>query len=126
MAEYRTSGTINIGSQPPQSIWTVVSGDTASFKMYVQDDAGNPLVIEDWSIQMDFYREGATSNPIVSTTPAADEDDGPGEFTVFVSASETSLLQSGDVFDIKMSLPANVIVWTVLQGTMNVIEDITG
>ena len=126
MAEYRTSGTISIGSQPPQSIWTVVSGDTASFKMYVQDDAGNPLTIGDWTIEMDFYREGATSNPILSVTPAADEDDGPGEFTVFVSSTESALLQSDDVFDIKMSLPLNVIVWTVLQGTMNVLEDITG
>ena len=126
MAEYRTSGTISIGSQPPQSIWTVVSGDTASFKMYVQDDSGNPLVIGDWTIVMDFYREGATSNPIVSVNPAADEDDGPGEFTVFLSSTETALLQSEDVFDIKMSLPANAIVWTVLQGTMNVLEDITG
>lgn len=126
MAEYRTSGTISIGSQPPQSIWTIVSGDTASFKMYVQDDAGNPLVIDDWTIEMDFYRESSTSNPILSVTPAADEDDGPGEFTVFLAASETVLLQSNDVFDIKMSLPANAIVWTVLQGTMNVLEDITG
>lgn len=126
MAEYRTNGTISIGSQPPQSIWTIVSGDTASFKMYVQDDSGNPLVIGDWTIVMDFYREGATSNPILSVTPAADEDDGPGEFTVFVSSSESALLQSDDVFDIKMSLPLDVIVWTVLQGTMNVLEDITG
>ena len=126
MAEYRTSGTISIGSQPPQSIWTVVSGDTASFKMYVQDDAGNPLVIADWTIEMDFYRDGATSNPILTVNPEADEDDGPGEFTVFLSSTETTLLQSDDVFDIKMSLPLNVVVWTVLQGTMNVLEDITG
>ena len=126
MAEYRTTGTISIGSQPPQSVWTVVSGDTASFKMYVQDDAGNPLVVNDWSIEMDFYRQGATSNPVLTVTPAADEDDGPGEFTVFLASSETAILESDDVFDIKMSLPANAIVWTVLQGTMNVLEDITG
>lgn len=125
MAEYRTSGTISIGSQPPQSIWTVVSGDTASFKMYVQDDAGNPLVIGDWTVKMDFYREGATSNPVLSITPAADEDDGPGEFTVFLSAAQSELLQSEDTFDIQMSLPLDLIVWTVLQGKMNMIQDIT-
>ena len=94
--------------------------------MYVQDDAGNPLIIEDWTIEMDFYREGATSNPILTVTPEADEDDGPGEFTVYLSSTQTTLLQSDDVFDIKMSLPLNLVVWTVLQGTMNVLEDITG
>jgi len=126
MAQYRNQSPYQIGSQPPQSVWTVVSGDTASFKMYVQDDSGNPLVIEDWTIAMDFYREGSTSNPILSVTPAADEDDGPGEFTVYLSSAQTLLLQSDDVFDIKMSLPLDLIVWTVLQGKMNMLEDITG
>lgn len=125
MANYRTSGTISIGNQPPQSLWTIVSGDTASFKMYVQDDAGNPLVIEDWTIAMDFYRP-STSTVVLSVTPEADPDDGPGEFTVFLAYNETSLLQTDDEFDIQLSLnPGNSIVWTVLQGTVKMIEDIT-
>lgn len=125
MAQYRNQSPYQIGSEPPQSVWTIVSGDTASFKMYVQDDSGNPLVIGDWSIEMDFYREGATSNPILTINPEADEDDGPGEFTVFLSSAESELLQSDDLFDIQMSLPADIIVWTVLQGRVNVIQDIT-
>jgi hypothetical protein len=125
MAQYRSQSPYQIGSEPPQSVWTIVRGDTASFKMYVQDDSGNPLVIGDWSIEMDFYREGATSNPILTVTPSADLDDGPGEFTVFLESDETENLQTDDEFDIQMSLPANEIVWTVLQGTIKMIEDIT-
>jgi len=125
MAEYRTVGPTSIGSEPPQSVWTVVSGDTASFKMYVQDDAGNPLTIADWTIVMDFYRPSTTSI-VLTTVPAADEDDGPGEFTVYLEYDETEFLETGDVFDIKMSFSGNIIVWTVLQGSMNILEDVTG
>jgi hypothetical protein len=125
MAQYRSQSPYQIGSEPPQSVWTIVRGDTASFKMYVQDDSGNPLVIGDWSIEMDFYREGATSNPILTVTPSADPDDGPGEFTVFLASSETEILETDDKFDIQMSLPADEVVWTVLQGTVKMIEDIT-
>jgi hypothetical protein len=93
--------------------------------MYVQDDSGSPLVIEDWSIEMNFNRESSSSNPILTITPAADPDDGPGEFTVFLAYDETEILQTNDEFDIKMSLPLNEVVWTVLQGKVLMIEDIT-
>jgi hypothetical protein len=125
MAQYRSQSPYQIGSEPPQSVWTIVSGDTASFKMYVQDDSGSPLVIEDWSIEMNFNRESSSSNPILTITPAADPDDGPGEFTVFLAYDETEILQTNDEFDIKMSLPLNEVVWTVLQGKVLMIEDIT-
>ena len=125
MAQYRSQSPYQIGSEPPQSVWTIVRGDTASFKMYVQDDSGSPLIIEDWTIEMDFNREGSTSNPILTINPAADPDDGPGEFTVFLAYDETEILQTNDQFDIQMSLPMNAIVWTVLQGKVSMIEDIT-
>ena len=64
MAQYRNQTPYQIGSEPPQSIWTIVRGDTASFKMYVQDDNGDPLVIEDWTITMDFAR--STTSSIIS------------------------------------------------------------
>lgn len=124
MANYRNQSPYQIGSEPPQSVWTIVRGDTASFKMYVQDDSGNPLVIEDWNISMDFYRPSTTS-VVLTVTPEADPDDGPGEFTVFLAHDETEILQTNDEFDIQMSLTANAIVWTVLQGTVKMIEDIT-
>lgn len=125
MAQYRNQSPYQIGSIPPQSVWTIVRGDTASFKMYVQDDSGNPLVIPDWTIKMDFYREGATSNPVLEVFPEADPDDGSGEFTVFLESSETEILQTEDQFDIQMSLPLDEVVWTVLQGTVTIVEDIT-
>ena len=124
MAQYRTQSTISIGSEPPQSIWTIVRGDTASFKMYVQDDAGTPLVINDWSISMDFYRPSTTS-VVLTVTPEADPDDGPGEFTVSLAYDETEILETEDEFDIQMATTGNAIVWTVLQGTVKMIEDIT-
>jgi hypothetical protein len=124
MATYRNQSPYQIGSEPPQSVWTIVRGDTASFKMYVQDDAGEPLVIEDWTISMDFYRPSTTS-VVLTVTPAADEDDGPGEFTVYLEYDETELLETDDEFDIQMAASSNIIVWTVLQGTVRMIEDIT-
>lgn len=124
MTNYRNQSPYQIGSEPPQSIWTIVRGDTASFKMYVQDDAGSPLVIDDWSISMDFYRPSTTS-VVLTVTPAADEDDGPGEFTVYLEYDETELLETADEFDIQMAATGNIIVWTVLQGTVKMIEDIT-
>ena len=124
MAQYRSQSPIAIGSEPPQSIWTIVRGDTASFKMYVQDDAGEPLEISDWAISMDFYRPSTTS-VVLTVTPEADEDDGPGEFTVYLEYDETEILETADEFDIQMATTANAIVWTVLQGTVKMIEDIT-
>ena len=124
MAQYRNQSPYQIGSEPPQSIWTIVRGDTASFKMYVQDDAGEPLVIDDWTISMDFYRPSTTS-VVLTVTPEADEDDGPGEFTVYLEYDETEILETADEFDIQMATTANAIVWTVLQGTVKMIEDIT-
>lgn len=124
MTQYRSQQNISIGLEPPQSVWTVVRGDTASFKMYVQDDEGNPLVISDWTIAMDFYRP-STETVILEITPEADPDDGPGEFTVFVASDETEILETDDEFDIQLSLPENTIVWTVLQGKLKIIEDIT-
>jgi len=70
MATYRGSGsgTYNIGERPPYVNWTVVRGDTASFRVYVTDDERNPLTIADWTIQMEIKRP--TTSPVV-----------PGEIT---------------------------------------------
>ena len=124
MAQYRNQSPYQIGSEPPQSVWTIVRGDTASFKMYVQDDAGEPLEISDWTIEMDFYRPSTTS-VILTVIPAADADDGPGEFTVYLEYDETEILATDDEFDIQMATTSNTIVWTVLQGTVSMIQDIT-
>ena len=124
MAQYRSQSNVAIGSEPPQSVWTIVRGDTTGFKMYVQDDAGNPLVISDWTISMDFYRP-STPSVVLEVTPSADPDDGPGEFTVFLAHDETEVLETDDIFDIQMATTGNTIVWTVLQGKVKMIEDIT-
>jgi hypothetical protein len=92
--------------------------------MYVQDDNKDPLVIDDWNITMDFYRPN-TSSVVLSITPEADPDDGPGEFTVFLAYDETEILETDDKFDIQMATSGNAIVWTVLQGTIKMIEDFT-
>jgi hypothetical protein len=137
MATYRGSGsgTYNIGERPPYVNWTVVRGDTASFRVYVTDDERNPLTIADWTIQMEIKRP--TTSPVVpgeitdtatllySITPAADVDDGPGEFTVSLTAAQTLTLETNDIWDIELSLPQNEIVWTVAQGKMTILEDVT-
>jgi hypothetical protein len=112
--------TYNVGITPPQVVWTVVRGDTASFKVYVTDDAKEPLNIPDWEIKMDIERNGVD---IVVLYPEADADDEPGEFTVSLTSEESELLETDDVFDIQLTDP--VRVWTVAQGKMFIIEDVT-
>lgn len=124
--------TYNVGNTPPEVVWTVVRGDTASFKVYVTDDAKQPLTIGDWFISMKVKRptdpinsgiitDAATT--ILTLTPGADPDDALGEFTVSLAASESVVLQTGDIFDIQLSQPTRV--WTVAQGRMVILEDVT-
>ena len=129
-----SNGPYNVGNTPPVVVWTVVKGDTASFKVYVTDDARVPLNIPDWSIKMEIKRPMqasdlgyGTDNAIIilELYPAADPDDLVGEFTVSLTAQQSSLLRSGDIFDIELSTEQRALVWTVAQGSMNIIEDIT-
>jgi len=137
MAIYRGSGsgTYNIGEKPPYVNWTVVRGDTASFRVYLTDDERQPLNIPDWTISMQIKRP--TTSPVVpgeitdtatllyTLTPAADVDDADGEFTVSLTAAQTLTLETNDIWDIEVSLPADEIVWTVAQGKMTILEDVT-
>lgn len=136
MATYRNQGSDNysIGAKPPYVSWTVVRGDTASFRVYVTDDAKEPLNIADWTIQMQIKRPSAPVTPgvitdnatlILNITPEPDADDQAGEFTVSLTAEQSNLLQTNDIFDIELSLPQNEIVWTVAQGKMIILEDVT-
>ena len=121
MATFRTaSGSYSVGNTPPAVTWTVVRGDTAAFRVYVTDDAENALNIPDWTIRMDIKRNGLT---VLSLTPAPTVNDTTGEFTVSLTATESAALETGDIFDIEMSDVDTV--WTVAQGSMIIIEDIT-
>jgi hypothetical protein len=126
MAQYRGYGSQSyaIGYEPPTVTWTVVKGDTASFRVYVTDNDKNPLAIEDWTIAMDIVPPN-TSTPVVTLSPGATADDGPGEFTVSLTSEESILLSTGDRFDIQMSATSPVSVWTVAQGTMTMIDSVT-
>lgn len=129
-----SAGTYNVGEKPPTVIWTVVRGDTSAFKVYVTDDAKEPLNIPDWSISMKIKRPNVASNKgiitddattIMALHPAKDENDLPGEFTVSLLAAESVNLQTGDIFDIQLSLPQDELVWTVAQGSLVILEDVT-
>jgi hypothetical protein len=122
----------NVGAKPPTVKWTVVRGDTSAFKVYVTDDAQAPLVIADWDIAMKIKRPNLTvdlgvitdnANTVMLLTPAADADDLAGEFTVKLTAEESHNLQTGDIFDIELSTAE--IVWTVAQGSLIILEDVT-
>lgn len=136
MATYRgQASTYDIGEAPPFVNWTFVKGDTAAFKVYLTDDAKVPLNIPDWNISMQIKRP--TTNPVIpgqitdtatllyTLVPAADANDLVGEFTVSLTAAETATLRTNDIFDIEVSLPADAIVWTVAQGKLIVLEDVT-
>ena len=127
MATYRGQGgdSFSVGVQPPNVTWTVVRGDTAAFRVYVTDEDRNPLTIADWDIAMDIVRQSATSDTIiVSLTPGVTADDDEGEFTVALTANDSELLETDDIFDIQLS-DANR-TWTICKGTITVIEDVTG
>ena len=129
-----SQGRYNVGNTPPVIVWTVVRGDTASFRVYVTDDARQPLNIPDYTITMEIKRPNAeadlgygtdSSTIIMTLTPEADADDETGEFTVSLTAAQSTQLETGDIFDIELRSDQDVIVWTVAQGSMNIIEDIT-
>jgi hypothetical protein len=126
MAQYRGYGSSSyaVGYEPPTVTWTVVKGDTASFRVYVTDNDKNPLDIEQWTIAMDIVPPN-TSTPVVELSPGPTEGDGPGEFTVALTSEESALLTTGDRFDIQMSSDDPVAVWTVAQGTMTMIDSVT-
>jgi hypothetical protein len=136
MATYRGQGasTYDIGEKPPFVNWTIVKGDTASFMVYLTDDSKQPLVIPDWDIEVEFKRPTTPVNPQIITdaatllftiTPEQDLSDGDGEFKVNLTAAQTTLLRTNDIFDIEIRLPQNTLVWTVAQGKITLLEDVT-
>jgi hypothetical protein len=129
-----SSNSYNVGNTPPRVTWTIVRGDTAAFKVYVTDDERAPLALEDWSIEMQIKRPENLSNSgvitdaadlILTLTPEQDEDDAAGEFTVSLSALQSALLETGDIFDIELSTAQRSTVWTVAQGSVVILEDVT-
>jgi hypothetical protein len=125
MAQYRGyAESFTVGYEPPTVTWTVVKGDTASFRVYVTDNDRTPIDVDAWIIAMDIVPPN-TSTPIVQLSPGQTVDDGPGEFTVSLTSQESDLLATGDRFDIQLSTTSPATVWTVAQGTMVMIETVT-
>jgi hypothetical protein len=132
MATFRDQSlsSYSIGSAPPTVNWTIVKGDTAAFRVYVTDDNKDPLVIEDWTIEMEIKRPIIAGNlndadpaGVLILTPIATVEDGDGEFTVSLTSAQSKSLNTGDIFDIELSDASRV--WTVARGILTVIEDIT-
>jgi hypothetical protein len=126
MATYRgTSDNYAVGSTPPEITWTVVTGDTAAFKAYVTDENLNPLVISEWTIEMDIARKNASGgyDIILELYPEATATDGPGQFTVSLTEAQSRILRTNDAFDIQMTKPS--VVWTIAKGKMVMVQDVT-
>lgn len=133
MAIYRgqeVKSAYDVGLKPTFVTWTVVKGDTAAFRVYTTDDNKDPLVIDDWNILCEFRRPDVAGNiaqdsagTIFTIIPEATVNDGDGEFTVSLTAAQTIQLRTGDVFDVELSDADRV--WTVCQGKMIIIEDVT-
>jgi hypothetical protein len=127
-----TRKTYAVGNLPPLVTWTVVRGDTASFRVYVTDDTKAALNVTSWTKSMEIKRpDVAQTTPemtddatlITTVTPTITGADGVGEFTVKLTATQTNLLETGDLFDIEIRDATRI--WTVCQGSMIVVEDIT-
>ena len=132
MATFRNAAksVYDIGDAPPLVKWTIVKGDTAAFRIYLTDDAKNPLIIEDWNIDAEFRRPDLINNfdqdsagTIFVIQPAREDDDADGEFTVKLTKEQSNSLRTGDVFDVELSDATRV--WTVARGQMVVLEDVT-
>lgn len=133
MATYRgqeSKSAYDVGLRPPLVTWTIVRGDTAAFRVYTTDDNKDPLIIGDWDILCEFRRPDIANNidqdsagTIFTIVPAPTPNDGIGEFTVSLTSEQTIQLQTGDVFDVELRDIDRV--WTVCQGKMIVIEDVT-
>jgi hypothetical protein len=128
MATFRNQPTDSyaLGAAPPEIKWTVVRGDSAAFRVYVTNDARQPLLLEDWQVAMDIYRP-STDEVVVSLSPEPIEfQDTEGSFTVNLTSSQSELLETGDIFDIQLTeLLSEGRVWTVAKGSMVIIEDVT-
>jgi hypothetical protein len=121
-----------VGNVPPLVTWTVVRGDTAAFRVYVTDDTKAALNVTSWTKTMQIKRPTTPQTTptmtdaatlITTVTPAAVAGDGVGEFTVKLTSTKTNLLETGDLFDIEIKDATRV--WTICQGSIIVIEDIT-
>jgi hypothetical protein len=128
MATFRNQPTDSyaLGAAPPEIRWTVVRGDSAAFRVYVTNDAREPLFLDDWEVAMDIYRP-STDEVVVSLSPEPIEfQDTEGSFTVNLTSSQSELLETGDIFDIQLTeLLSEGRVWTVAKGSMVIIEDVT-
>jgi hypothetical protein len=63
------------------------------------------------------------STLVMELNPEQDADDLVGEFTVWLTSEQSVILETGDIFDIQLSDPTRV--WTVAQGSMKILEDVT-
>ena len=128
MATFRNQPTDSyaLGAAPPEIKWTVVRGDSAAFRVYVTNDAREPLLLDDWEVAMDIYRP-STDTTVLSLTPQPIEfQDELGSFTVTLTSTQSQLLETGDIFDIQLTeLLSEGRVWTVAKGSMVIIEDVT-
>ena len=123
----------NIGNIPPLVNWTCVIGDSASFRIYVEDDQGNELDYDTtsagdttgWDISGEFrrYSDNTGDDLLFTVYPDQTEFDDAGEFTVTLSPAQSKILRTGDVFDIQ--LRDDTRVWTVCQGEMIMIGEVT-
>ena len=125
--------TYNVGNIPPLVNWSCVIGDSASFRIYVEDDLENPLdydttsVGDDsgWDISGEFrrYSDNVGDDLLFTVYPDQTEFDEAGEFTVTLSPAQSKILRTGDVFDIQLRDATRV--WTVCQGEMIMIGEVT-
>ena len=125
--------TYNVGNIPPLVNWTCVIGDSASFRIYVEDDQGNELDYDTtsagdttgWDISGEFrrYSDNTGDDLLFTVYPDQTEFDDAGEFTVTLSPAQSKILRTGDVFDIQ--LRDGTRVWTVCQGEMIMIGEVT-
>ncbi len=117
--------TYNVGNKPPLVNWTCVVGDSTSFKVYVEDDQKNAIILSDWTLKAQFrrYSDDVGDDLIFTIVPAPAAGDATGEFRVSLTPAQSKQLLTGDVFDVQLTDATRV--WTVLQGEMIMLGEVT-
>ena len=127
MSTCDNGSTISIGANPANVKWTIIRGDTSSFKvMFYEKDEVTLIDTSDWTFASSTYDQKGNVVDSLTVTSGL----GYAEITAPSGITETwgTGYKTGFIaelaFDLEITTPTKV--WTPIIGTIAVISDISG
>lgn len=127
MSTCDNGSTLSIGASPANIKWTVVRGDTASFKvMFLEKDEVTPIDTTDWTFVSSTYDQkgNVVDTLTVNSGLGYAEIVAPSEVTETWGVGFKNGVILELAFDLEVTTPEKV--WTPIIGTIAVISDISG